>query len=88
MTDVQESYIKEPRLLFPLDQVPANVGVIIAEARERRGWSKARLARTAKLSRWSIYRLEAGVRPQRADTLFRVARALDISLRELVPAWP
>lgn len=88
MTDVQESYMKEPQLLFPLDAVPAGVGSVIARSRGERGWSKAQLSRKAKLSRWSIYRLEAGVRPQRADTLFRVARALDIPLQEIVPDWP
>lgn len=80
--------MKIDRLSFPLEVVPADVGVRVALERERLGWTKSRLASKAKLSRWSIYRLEEGRRPSRADTLFRVAHALDIPIGSLVPAWP
>lgn len=68
--------------------VPSAVGDAVVGTREKRGWSKAQLARKAKLSRWSVYRIESGINPQRADTLFRVAHALVMPIRELVLTWP
>jgi transcriptional regulator with XRE-family HTH domain len=46
------------------------------------------LAAKAGLNRASVYRLEGGAAPSRADTLFRIAHALDMPIRDLVPEWP
>jgi transcriptional regulator with XRE-family HTH domain len=88
MPGVQESSMRFLRNSFPISAVPGDVGAIVAKERVRRRWSQARLASRSTLSRASIYRLENGARPSRADTLFRVAHALDMDIRELVPDWP
>ena len=46
-----------------------------------------RLAARAGLSRAAVYRLEDWLLPVRADTLFRVAHALDMPIRDLAPDW-
>lgn len=69
-------------------KLPADVGETIAEARRKRRWSQARLASRSKVARASVYRLEAGGHAIRPDTLFRIARALGLEMRYLVPAWP
>lgn len=88
MEPVQESSIKVARLVFPASAVPPDVGDRVAAERLRRRWTQARLAARAKLSRAAVYRLEGGSLPVRADTLFRVAHALDMPIRDLVPDWP
>lgn len=88
MADVQESSIKIPRLVFSLDDVPGDVGDRVLATRKGRRWSQARLAERAGLSRAAVYRLENRTGGTRADTLFRVADALDVPIGELVPAWP
>ena len=40
------------------------------------------------MSRASVYRCEAGGHAVRPDTVFRLARALGLEMRYLVPAWP
>ena len=73
---------------FPSEAVPSDLGKTVAQARTARRWSQARLAAKAKVARASIYRLEGGGRPVRPDTIFRVARALELDMRTLVPEWP
>lgn len=53
---------------------------------------QSQLAEAAGISRAAVYRLEAldGSKPMRAvraDTLFRIAHALDVSIRDFVPTW-
>ena len=79
---------KNPRLAFPADAIPTDVGSTVAGARRGRRWSQARLASKARVARASIYRLEAGGHAVRPGTLFRVAHALRLEMRELVPDWP
>lgn len=85
---MQESSIKLSVQAFPLDAVPTDLGATIADARRARRWSQDRLAARARVSRASVYRLEADRRPSRADTVFRVAHALELNMRDLVPLWP
>ena len=88
MRNVQESSRKVAKLAFPVGDVPADVGRRVSGARMARRWTQERLAIRSGLSRAAVYRLEGGAGGVRADTLFRVAHALDICIRELVPAWP
>jgi transcriptional regulator with XRE-family HTH domain len=88
MPGVQESSRNLQRLRFPMAAVPPDVGVRVAAARRRRRWSQARLAARAGISRASVYRLEGGAAAGTADTLFRIAHALDLPIKDLVPEWP
>tara|TARA_R110000868_G_scaffold411785_1_gene710524 strand:+ start:2453 stop:3013 length:561 start_codon:yes stop_codon:yes gene_type:complete len=92
MSDVQESS-KRVWTNCPLAAIPADLGDRIVTQRKERKWSQARLAQRAGLSRAAIYRAEAlagaeEVRAIRADTLYRIAHALEISIHYLVPTWP
>lgn len=85
---MQESSKKTPRAhLFPVGDIPPTVGEAIAAARRRRRWSQQRLAERAGIARATVYRLEACRRPSTADTLFRVAHALGLDMKDLVAAW-
>ncbi len=88
MAKVQESSTNLQRPSFPRSQLPAGLGETVARARRARRWSQARLAERAKIARASVYRLEAGQCSVFADTLFRIAHALDIGIGEFVPTWP
>ena len=88
MSGVHESSNNFPRLTFPVAAVPHGVGDQVARERRRRRWSQAKLASRAGLSRAAVYRVEGGARPVRPDTLFRLAHALDLPIRGLVPDWP
>lgn len=56
----------------------------LTTAREQAGMSRGDLARIADLSEATLGRWEAGVRSPQIDVLARVARALDISIADLV----
>lgn len=94
MDHVQESSRNLLGHEFPARSVPADLGARIRDERFRRRWTQGRLAEKAGISRAAIYRAEAiipnGRAPGRirADTLFRIARALDMQITELVPEWP
>ena len=88
MAAVQESSRKVSRLAFPTVQVPSDIGARVSRERLVRGWTQGRLAARAEVSRAAVYRLEGGVGGVRADTLFRIAHALDVSIRAFVPGWP
>lgn len=88
MSDLQESSGYFRRLAFPVAEIPSDVGDRVREAREARSWSKTRLAGRAGIDRASVQRLEAGGSTPRADTLFRIAHVLDLTINDLVPGWP
>lgn len=88
MAKMQESDKKVSRALFPAEAVPENVGSKIAQARLGRGWTQDRLATKSGVARVSVLRVEAGGRRARPETFFRLAHALSIDMRELVPDWP
>ncbi|MDV7136881.1 helix-turn-helix transcriptional regulator [Williamsia muralis] len=56
----------------------------LTEARTRAGLTQGELARIAGVGRTTLYQWEMGVRSPQVDVLASVARALDISLSELV----
>jgi len=65
----------------------------LRDARVARGWTQARLAARSGVGRATVGRLEAGAgsgrAPRRpvADTVFRLAAALDKDAWALVPGW-
>jgi len=58
----------------------ASIGQVIRELRKDRGWSRAGLARKAKLGESTISMIERGMRPNpSAETLAKISDALGIS---------
>lgn len=88
MSDLKESSTKVETSAFTVGTFPIDLEVIVVAARVKRHWSQARLAAKAKVARASVYRLEGGGRAIRPDTVFRIAHALGLDRRDLVPAWP
>ena len=56
--------------------------------RERRGWSLRELGARSSVSYVTIQRIETGKMSPTLDTLEKLATALEISVRELIPAAP
>jgi transcriptional regulator with XRE-family HTH domain len=56
----------------------------VAALRQERGMSQAALAAKARINRVTIARLEAAAHPPGIDTLDRIARALGVTLADLV----
>jgi transcriptional regulator with XRE-family HTH domain len=56
---------------------------LLKDARGKRGWSKARLAKVAGVDRAIVSRIENGIHPGSLRTVARLARALGIDLNEL-----
>lgn len=77
-----------PSAVFPQDTVPKDIGKTIAEVRRGRRWSQNKLASKSGIARASVYRVEGGDHPIRPDTLYRIAHALCLDMRDLVPDWP
>lgn len=63
----------------------------VAEARQRKGWTQERAAREFRLKGLTSWRkgtvgqLEAGLRRPRLDEVLLMARALEVTLDELIP---
>jgi transcriptional regulator with XRE-family HTH domain len=62
----------------------ARVGRRVAELRAARGLSQDALATKARINRVTIARLEAALHPPNVETLDMIARALGVSLADLV----
>lgn len=60
------------------------VAARVAEIRVQQNLSQEVLAKRAKINRVTLARLERALHPPRLDTLERIARALGVSLAELV----
>ncbi len=63
-----------------------NLGLVIALARKRKGFSQEQLAEKSTLSRSTISKIEAAnlARPITLDTLFKIADALDMKAGDLL----
>lgn len=59
------------------------IGELIQQARERRGWTRSELAAKAGISAASITRIETGERTGYAETIARIARSLELSAEEV-----
>lgn len=66
-----------------VDSVYRELGKRILVARKKRGWSQEELAAASDLDRSHIGYLEQGRRRPTVSTLFKIARALDVSLEQL-----
>lgn len=69
----------------PPDPIYAEIGARIHELRVVRGWTVEKLANMVGVQRGYFTLWEAGVRPIYAHRLIAIARALEVSLADLVP---
>ncbi|MGH7332641.1 MAG: helix-turn-helix domain-containing protein [Candidatus Rokuibacteriota bacterium] len=58
------------------------IGVRIRQLREARGFTQTALARRAKVGRITLVRIEQGTQDATVSTLERLARALEVRVRE------
>ena len=61
---------------------------MLRAARAFRGWTQAELAERARLSRWTVCRIERGHEEPSLRTAQRLSRALGLSEAVLFPASP
>ena len=71
-------------LLADVDAMPEKVGQRIAMLRHERGRTQAQLASAAGLTEQYVHRIESGFQNPSLKVLARLARALDVSLPEVV----
>ncbi len=71
-----------------LDRREQDVAERIFELREARGWSQTELAKRAGIGRGTMNMVEGGRTAPRLITLRRLARALGVPVRELLPPEP
>lgn len=76
-------YRAPPVLLIPSDR-PPTTGELIAYYRERKDWSQDQLGRAIGVTGQTIGKYEAG-RDVKEPVILRIARALDVSVRDLRP---
>lgn len=60
------------------------LGIKVAKIRHEKGWSIDRLSEESGVGRRTIINLEGAIKTPRIDTLYAVARALDVPLADLV----
>lgn len=65
-------------------QEKASLGSHIKVAREQRGISQRRLALMTGTSRSYLWKVETGTADVGIDVLCRIARALDVNVRDLI----
>ena len=61
-------------------------GQLLAEIRRKKGMSQELLADELGLSRTSITNIEKGRQPIQLHSLYRIARLLEVELKELLPS--
>ncbi len=65
--------------------IVVKVGATIQRLREQQRLSQVALARKAKIGRITLVRIEHGTQDPTVSTLERIARALGVRLRDLLP---
>lgn len=75
------------QLPFNVGKLPPEVGKLVREARKDKNLLVAHLAKRAKVSASTIYKLEAGYRLPHPDLLRDVCAALEVPLLDLAPDW-
>lgn len=60
-----------------------HIGDVIRQARSEKGFSVRDLAQQAQVSASYVYAIESGSRGSHIDKLWRIAKALNLSLDEL-----
>jgi len=63
----------------------SNMALLLKQWRQRRGWSLRGLGVRAGVSYVTVFKIEAGALDPRLSTLQRLARALGIAVRDLLP---
>lgn len=57
----------------------------IKELRNKKGWSQEKLAREADISYQTLVKIErSGIKNPKIETMIKLAKALDVSIDELV----
>ena len=62
-----------------------DLGAIVAEARQLRGWTQAELAESTGIERGYLARIETGVSVILLDRVFRLLRRLDVEVMVSLP---
>jgi transcriptional regulator with XRE-family HTH domain len=62
---------------------PVRLGRRLSELREKRGLSQTQLADMAEIGRAHLSQIENGAVAARIDTLYAIARALEMTLEEM-----
>lgn len=65
-----------------------DLGAVVAEARQVRGWTQAELAERAGIERGYLSRIESGASVILLDRLFRLLRRLGVEVTATLPAPP
>lgn len=65
---------------------PIIVGKVIAEFRENKGVTQAVLSGLADIGRTHLSAIERGERKPTLETLYRISRALDVKMSDIVTA--
>ena len=68
-----------------MDEINRQLGQRIQEARRARGWTQEDLAHHAGLDFSYLNQLENGKRNPSLSTLYKIAIALEVSLKDLIP---
>jgi transcriptional regulator with XRE-family HTH domain len=68
------------------DNIVSVMALLLKQWRERRGWSLRQLGERSGVSFVNILHIESGKADPRLSTLQRLAQALGISVRDLLPA--
>ncbi len=66
-----------------LDSLPARMGRVVAQHRDRRGWTLRELAQRSGVDVGALSRIERGERDPTATTVVAIADALEVSIDEL-----
>ena len=56
----------------------------IVELRAKKGWSQSRLAKESGIGQGTLSRIETGTQEPRAQTLVKIADALDVEVYDLL----
>lgn len=78
------SYSSLTFALVTKQQLQKRIGQRIVEVRKTKGWSQSDLARACNKDRQAVEKLENGKVNPTLFTLYEVASALDIKLKDLV----
>lgn len=65
-----------------------DLGAVVAEARQVRGWTQAELAERASIERGYLSRIESGASVILLDRVFRLLRRLGVEVTATLPAPP
>jgi putative transcriptional regulator len=66
------------------NELKKKIGLRIIQLREKKGWSQADLARACGKDRQAIEKIENGKVNPTLYSLFEVAQALEVSLKDIV----